>query len=142
MVTDEADATGTGQGMQALGAWHRPAFESQNLGQGRFPSSTGGLGAEAQNPDAAQDPVRKEVPDAVRVCQRAGIVVRMVTGDNLYTARHIAAECGIFAEGGLALEGPDFRARPTAELMALLPRLQVLCSSRNNHQEIKTALVQ
>ena len=27
-----------------------------------------------------KDPVRPEVPDAVRVCQRAGIVVRMVTG--------------------------------------------------------------
>lgn len=86
--------------------------------------------------DAVQDPVRKEVPEAVRVCQRAGIVVRMVTGDNLYTARHIAVECGIFTEGGLALEGPDFRARPTAELMALLPRLQVLCSSGNDDQEV------
>ena len=72
-----------------------------------------------------QDPVRKEVPEAVRVCQRAGIVVRMVTGDNLYTARHIAGECGILTEGGLALEGPDFRARPQGELLALLPRLQV-----------------
>ena len=86
--------------------------------------------------------MRKEVPEAVRVCQRAGIVVRMVTGDNLYTARHIAAECGILTEGGLALEGPDFRARPAAELMALLPRLQVLCSSGNNHQDIKTVLMQ
>ena len=27
-----------------------------------------------------KDPVRQEVPDAVRICQRAGIVVRMVTG--------------------------------------------------------------
>lgn len=72
--------------------------------------------------------MRKEVPNAVRVCQRAGIVVRMVTGDNLHTARHIAAECGIFTEGGLVLEGPDFRTRPEAELLALLPRLQVRCA--------------
>ena len=69
--------------------------------------------------------MRKEVPEAVRVCQRAGITVRMVTGDNLYTARHIAGECGILTEGGLALEGPDFRSRPQQELLALLPRLQV-----------------
>ena len=43
----------------------------------------------------AQDPVRKEVPDAVATCQRAGITVRMVTGDNIHTAKHIARECGI-----------------------------------------------
>jgi len=72
-------------------------------------------------PRAPQDPVRKEVPRAVATCQRAGIVVRMVTGDNLHTARHIAAECGILAAGGLALEGPDFRGRPEPELLALPP---------------------
>lgn len=72
-----------------------------------------------------QDPVRKEVPDAVATCKRAGIVVRMVTGDNVHTAKHIARECGILTEGGLALEGPQFRAMPEPELVRLLPRLQV-----------------
>ena len=72
-----------------------------------------------------QDPVRKEVPDAVATCQRAGIMVRMVTGDNLHTAMHIAAECGILAEGGLALEGPTFRSMSEEELIPLLPQLQV-----------------
>ena len=76
-----------------------------------------------------KDPVRAEVPDAVATCQRAGITVRMVTGDNIHTARHIARECGILAEGGLAMEGPDFRALPEGELMNLLPRLQVLARS-------------
>ena len=74
---------------------------------------------------ALQDPVRKEVPDAVRTCHRAGILVRMVTGDNIHTARHIARECGILTEGGLALEGPKFREMPEEELLELLPRLQV-----------------
>ncbi len=74
---------------------------------------------------AWQDPVRKEVPEAVATCQRAGIVVRMVTGDNLHTAMHIAAECGILAEGGLAMEGPTFRSMPEEELLPLLPQLQV-----------------
>ena len=46
-----------------------------------------------------QDPVRKEVPDAVATCQRAGITVRMVTGDNIHTAKHIARECGILTGG-------------------------------------------
>ena len=46
-------------------------------------------------PVVVQDPVRKEVPAAVATCQSAGITVRMVTGDNIHTAKHIARECGI-----------------------------------------------
>ena len=72
-----------------------------------------------------QDPVRKEVPQAVATCHRAGILVRMVTGDNIHTARHIARECGILTEGGLALEGPDFRRMSEQEILEKLPRLQV-----------------
>lgn len=48
-----------------------------------------------------QDPVRKEVPGAVATCQAAGITVRMVTGDNIHTAKHIARECGILTGGCL-----------------------------------------
>ncbi len=71
------------------------------------------------------------MPHAVEVCQNAGITVRMVTGDNIHTARHIARECGILTEGGVALEGPNFRNMPANELIPLLPKLQVcgLCCS-------------
>ncbi|XP_039180619.1 plasma membrane calcium-transporting ATPase 1-like [Crotalus tigris] len=57
-----------------------------------------------------EDPVRPEVPDAIRKCQNAGIVVRMVTGDNINTARAIAAKCGILRPGEtfLCLEGSEF----------------------------------
>nr|XP_028585220.1 plasma membrane calcium-transporting ATPase 1-like [Podarcis muralis]XP_028585221.1 plasma membrane calcium-transporting ATPase 1-like [Podarcis muralis] len=57
-----------------------------------------------------EDPVRPEVPDAIRRCQRAGIVVRMVTGDNINTARAIAAKCGILQPGENfeCLEGHEF----------------------------------
>ena len=43
-----------------------------------------------------QDPVRPEVPDAVLACQKAGIFVRMVTGDNMETAKAIARQCNIY----------------------------------------------
>lgn len=76
-----------------------------------------------------KDPVRKEVPDAVATCQHAGIRVRMVTGDNIHTARHIARDCGILTEGGLAMEGPDFRKMNEEELFEMLPKLQVLARS-------------
>ena len=42
-----------------------------------------------------KDIIRREVPDAVKMCYTAGIRVRMVTGDNLVTAIDIAKECGI-----------------------------------------------
>lgn len=71
--------------------------------------------------------MRKEVPEAVATCKRAGVTVRMVTGDNIYTAQHIARECGILTDNGLALEGPDFRTMPEEKLIPLLPKLQVQC---------------
>uniref|UniRef100_A0A3B3QB14 Calcium-transporting ATPase n=1 Tax=Paramormyrops kingsleyae TaxID=1676925 RepID=A0A3B3QB14_9TELE len=57
-----------------------------------------------------EDPVRPEVPDAIRKCQRAGITVRMVTGDNINTAIAIATKCGIIQPGHnfLCLEGKEF----------------------------------
>ncbi|XP_012874327.1 PREDICTED: plasma membrane calcium-transporting ATPase 1 [Dipodomys ordii] len=60
-----------------------------------------------------EDPVRPEVPDAIKKCQRAGITVRMVTGDNINTARAIATKCGILHPGEdfLCLEGKDFNRR-------------------------------
>jgi P-type Ca2+ transporter type 2C len=45
------------------------------------------------------DPLRPDVVDAVATCQRAGIFVRMVTGDNIETAKAIAREAGILKDG-------------------------------------------
>ncbi|XP_062419916.1 plasma membrane calcium-transporting ATPase 2-like isoform X5 [Pungitius pungitius] len=57
-----------------------------------------------------EDPVRHEVPEAIAKCQRAGITVRMVTGDNINTARAIATKCGILLPGEdfLCMEGKEF----------------------------------
>ena len=76
-----------------------------------------------------KDPCRPGVPESVQKCQEAGIVVRMVTGDNKTTAVAIARECNIFRDGDLAIEGPEFRALPRAEALKLLPRLRVLARS-------------
>ena len=43
-----------------------------------------------------EDPVRPEVPPAIEKCKKAGICVRMVTGDNVKTATSIATKCGIY----------------------------------------------
>ncbi|XP_011298579.1 plasma membrane calcium-transporting ATPase 2 isoform X6 [Fopius arisanus] len=60
-----------------------------------------------------EDPVRPEVPEAIKKCQKAGITVRMVTGDNINTARSIAFKCGILkpTDDFLILEGKEFNRR-------------------------------
>lgn len=59
----------------------------------------------------------------------AGLVVRMVTGDNILTAKKIAQECGILTADGVAIEGPAFRALTDEQKDELIPRLQVLARS-------------
>uniref|UniRef100_A0A672P9W8 Calcium-transporting ATPase n=1 Tax=Sinocyclocheilus grahami TaxID=75366 RepID=A0A672P9W8_SINGR len=86
-----------------------------------------------------EDPVRPEVPEAIRKCQRAGITVRMVTGDNINTARAIAAKCGIIHPGDdfLCMEGKDFNRRIRNEkgeieqerIDKIWPKLRVLARS-------------
>ena len=76
-----------------------------------------------------KDPLRVEVIDAVKQCKKSGIFVRMVTGDNILTAQHIARECGILFGEGIAIEGPDFRKMTDDEIDDILPRLQVMARS-------------
>ena len=75
------------------------------------------------------DPLRSDVKDAVAHAQRAGVTVRMVTGDNKATASAIARQCGILHPGGTALEGPDYRKMTPAEADAALKTLQVMARS-------------
>ncbi|CAP24273.1 LOW QUALITY PROTEIN: Protein CBR-MCA-3 [Caenorhabditis briggsae] len=87
-----------------------------------------------------QDPVRPEVPAAITRCQEAGITVRMVTGDNINTARSIATACGILKPGEdfIALEGKEFNARIRDEngevsqekLDLIWPKLRVLARAQ------------
>ncbi|UJR25661.1 hypothetical protein I4U23_007012 [Adineta vaga] len=86
-----------------------------------------------------EDPVRAEVPEAIEKCQKAGVVVRMVTGDNITTARSIATKCGILKPNDdfLVLEGKDFNQRirdssgriSQKKLDEVWPKLRVLARS-------------
>uniref|UniRef100_A0A667ZJH2 Calcium-transporting ATPase n=1 Tax=Myripristis murdjan TaxID=586833 RepID=A0A667ZJH2_9TELE len=86
-----------------------------------------------------EDPVRPEVPEAIAKCQRAGITVRMVTGDNINTARAIATKCGILLPGEdfLCLEGKEFNQQirndkgevEQERLDKVWPKLRVLARS-------------
>lgn len=83
-----------------------------------------------------QDPLRDGVREAVETCQKAGVVVRMVTGDNLTTARAIAGDCGIYTAGGVVMEGPAFRKLNRKEMQQVIPSLQVLARSSPEDKRI------
>ncbi|KAH7823435.1 P-type ATPase (P-ATPase) Superfamily Protein [Monocercomonoides exilis] len=113
---------------------------SHNLTEGTDGAADESLGPFGDNPPEAEmillgitgikDPLRREVPFAIQDCHDAHIVVRMVTGDNIVTAMHIAEECGIYdPQNGIAMEGPVFRALSDEDRKRVLPRLQVLARS-------------
>lgn len=85
-----------------------------------------------------KDPLRPQVKGAIKDCQRAGVMIRMVTGDNILTGSAIAKECGIYKpeDGGIAMEGPEFRRKSEAELKELVPKLQVLARSSPEDKRI------
>lgn len=76
-----------------------------------------------------KDPVRDGVKEAVKLCNVAGIKVRIVTGDNINTAKAIAKECGILTEDGIAIEGREFRNMSHSQRLEKIPHVQVGLSS-------------
>ncbi|KAF8899916.1 Ca-transporting ATPase [Gymnopilus junonius] len=83
-----------------------------------------------------EDPLREGVREAVLKCHRAGVTVKMCTGDNVLTARSIASQCGIFTKGGIIMEGPVFRKLTQSEMIEIVPRLQVLARSSPEDKKI------
>jgi Ca2+-transporting ATPase len=63
-----------------------------------------------------EDPVREGVVEAVRVAQKAGIQVKMITGDYRKTAEHIARSIGLMKEGEQSMEGPAVAALSDEQL--------------------------
>ncbi|KAK3081909.1 hypothetical protein LTS18_012600 [Coniosporium uncinatum] len=80
-----------------------------------------------------QDPLRDGVVKAVQDCKTAHVVVRMVTGDNVATARAIALSCNILSETDdqsvAVMEGPEFRKMSKPQMLAAIPKLRVLARS-------------
>lgn len=73
-----------------------------------------------------QDPVRPEVPKAVKTAQEAGITVVEITGDCIETAVAIAEEAGIYKKGMLALTDAEFTKMTDEEVKNAIPRLRVI----------------
>ncbi|XP_034695964.1 calcium-transporting ATPase 9, plasma membrane-type isoform X1 [Vitis riparia] len=84
-----------------------------------------------------KDPCRSGVQDAVRICMNAGVKVRMITGDNLQTAKAIALECGILPSEADAtepniIEGRAFRVLSEREREQVAKKILVMGRSSPN----------
>jgi len=82
---------------------------------------------------AIADPVRLEVPEAVRACREAGIRVKMVTGDNPETAREISRQAGLsdsLSGADSHMSGTDFAKLSDAEAEEASSKLSILSRAR------------
>ena len=93
---------------------------------------------------AISDPLRKEVPEAIRQCAEAGIDVKIVTGDTVATAMEIARECGL-GEGShmpYAITGAEFAALSDEEAMERVKALKVMSRARPSDKQRLVSLLQ
>lgn len=82
---------------------------------------------------AIADPVRDDVPAAVKRCIDAGIVVKIVTGDTIATAREIGRQIGLWQEGDgekNIITGPEFAALSDEELERCILDLKIIARAR------------
>ncbi len=96
-----------------------------------------GEGVELQAICAISDPLRQEVPDAVRQCVNAGIDVKIVTGDTSATALEIARQIGILGERREkrgerreSITGAEFAALSDEEALEIVGDLKVMSRAR------------
>lgn len=82
---------------------------------------------------AIADPVRKEVPDAVRECIDAGIDIKIVTGDTPGTAKEIGRQVGLWKNtdnDSNIITGPEFEALSDKELLERVDNLKIIARAR------------
>lgn len=76
---------------------------------------------------AIRDDVRPEVPDVIKEAKKAGISLRMITGDCIETAEAISRDAGIIdGKGQIAMNASDFEKLSDEEAMAILPSIKVI----------------
>lgn len=133
------------QAMRTLGF----AYQILEEGANESPYTDGRL-----NPDldltyvgivAISDPVRKDVPAAVQSCIKAGISVKIVTGDTPGTAREIGRQIGIWKADDTDrnwITGPAFEALSDEEAAARVKDLKIMCRARPNDKQRLVQLLQ
>ena len=125
------------QAMRTLG-FACMLIDDENLHEGVIPTlldtiKQTGKGLTFQGIVAISDPVRKEVPAAVRECLDAGIDVKIVTGDTPGTAKEIGRQVGLWTEkdcDNCVITGPEFEALSDEELSKRVNNLKIIARAR------------
>lgn len=133
------------QAMRTLGF----AYQILDEGAHEAPYTEGRL-----NPDvdltyigivAISDPVRKDVPAAVQSCMKAGISVKIVTGDTPGTAREIGRQIGIWKPEDTErniITGPAFEELSDKEALERVLDLKIMCRARPTDKQRLVQLLQ
>ena len=94
---------------------------------------------------AISDPVRADVPAAVKTCLNAGIDVKIVTGDTPGTAREIGRQIGIWKDNDTdhnIITGPGFEALTDEEALERVLDLKIMCRARPTDKQRLVQLLQ
>jgi Ca2+-transporting ATPase len=81
-----------------------------------------------------RDPIRPNVKDAIRLCQNAGIEVKMITGDHKLTAQAIGKEIGIKADLSEILSGEDMDFMDPEQLELKIPKTKIFARVAPKHK--------
>lgn len=125
------------RGMRTIGiAWRNGSLGSADL-------STEAVGLTWMGFAVIDDPVRPEVPKAIRSCIDAGIEVKIITGDNTPTAREIGRQIGLDVNGpGATLTGSEFGAMNDEQALLAVKVLKVLSRAQPLHKQRAVQLLQ
>ena len=91
---------------------------------------------------AISDPLRKEVPGAIHQCYKAGIDVKIVTGDTVATAMEIARQCGLNPSKEGCITGTEFAALSDEEALECVKELKVMSRARPTDKQRLVSLLQ
>ena len=91
---------------------------------------------------AISDPLRQEVPGAIRQCHMAGIDVKIVTGDTVATAMEIARQCGLNPSKENCITGAEFAALSDEEALERIKELKVMSRARPTDKQRLVSLLQ
>lgn len=75
------------------------------------------------------DPLRSDVFAAVERCRHAGIDIKMLTGDNIITAKAIATQLGILDDDHIAVEAKDVEDLSDEEFSEMIKKIRVIARS-------------
>ncbi|GGA46595.1 calcium-translocating P-type ATPase, PMCA-type [Okeania sp. KiyG1] len=94
---------------------------------------------------AIADPVREDVPNAVKICQKAGVKVKMITGDSRLTAVEIAREIGIISQddpNDYCITGGKLRSLDDEAVLEVLKKVKVIARARPQDKQRIVQLLQ